>query len=397
MLTAPVVAPRLVVIQATSLCNLNCSYCYVPDRRNRDLLSDEMLRAIASFVFACDLPTGKVELLWHAGEPLAAGLPFYKHAFALLEQLTPPGVSLDHVMQTNGTLITPAWCSLFSEYHVSVGLSVDGPADIHNLSRRTWGGKGTHDRVMRGYHLLRESGVSPGVICVLTRESLKYPDRIYDFFKEAGFTNLGFNVEEAEGAHQRSDLGDVDTIDIGKAYKSFMCRIWDRWRADDSRIEIREFQQLLACIYGLKNDSTFVRTPDEVIPFKTITIGRDGAITTFSPELISTQSEYYGNFWLGNVLTDAPTDVARRLSSTRFYRDVTTGQEQCRATCPYYPLCGGGFFPNRFTEHGSLLATETLTCRLHRKILTDVVIDRLVAESSGKLSAEQSSTSVAVV
>ena len=137
-------------------------------------MSDEVLRAVASFVFACDLPKGEVDILWHAGEPMAAGLASYEHAFEIINRVAPPGIAVHHVIQTNGTLITPEWCALLSRYHVRIGLSIDGPAEIHDASRQTWNGKATHNKAMRGYHLLREAGLSPGIICVLTRESLRF-------------------------------------------------------------------------------------------------------------------------------------------------------------------------------------------------------------------------------
>ena len=344
-------------------------------------MSDPVLEAAASFVFACDLTEGGVEFLWHAGEPLSAGLPFFRRAFALLAARAPAGVAVRHTVQTNGTLVTPAWCDLFSEYRVSVGLSIDGPPEIHNLSRQTWAGRGTHDKVMSGYRLLRDAGMAPAALCVLTRESLKHPDRIYDFFKDAGFKAVAFNVEESEGLHVRSALQDVDVQEVCALYESFMRRLWRRWRADESRMVIREFQQVVDCVRRLRNDSTFVRDPPEVVPFRIITIRSDGALSTFSPELISTKSTQYEDFVLGNVLTETPTNVAESLAFRRLDNDVTAGRSRCKESCQYYALCGAQFQSNRFAEHESLLATETLTCRLHRQILTDVVVDELITET----------------
>lgn len=377
----PKVAPRLVIVQATPLCNLNCTYCYVPDRRNKNTVTKEVLRAIASFVFACDFPEHRVDILWHAGEPMAAGQAFYEEAFEVFAQLTPDHLSLQYVMQTNGTLITDAWCKFFVKHRVRIGLSLDGPAMLHDANRRTWGGEATHARVMRGYRLLRAEGIYPGAICVLTRESLKYPDQIYDFFKENEFASLAFNVEEREGARHISSLSDLSSGDVGREYSAFMSRIWDRWRNDGSSIQIREFQHLLEYLIDLRNNCNFVREPDETVPFRIITIRMDGAVSTLSPELISAGSLQYGDFIVGNVLTDTPSAVAHNLISTRFYDDAETSRRLCKRSCSYYALCGGGLYSNKFEEHGTLLATETSVCRLHRQILTDVVLNKLVFES----------------
>jgi uncharacterized protein len=375
------VRPQLVILQPTALCNLNCRYCYLPDRKDSGGMSDEVLQASARFVFACELSGGEVEFLWHAGEPLAAGLEFYKRAFALFAKEAPAGLRIRHVIQTNGTLLTRQWCELFSQYHVQVGLSVDGPAEIHDQNRRTWGDKGTHAKVMRGYELLRRSGIRAGAICVLTRESLRWPDRIYDFFKEAGFASVAFNVEESEGVYLRSGLLEVKSEDIRDLYELFMRRIWQRWREDKQVITIREFKQMLGCIQRLHSDENFVRQPPEVTPFTILTIRKDGGMSTFSPELASTPNERYENFVLGNVLTDTPNQVAEGARFARLFEDVAEGQRKCRESCEHYALCGAGFQSNRLTEHGTFHATETLTCRLHRKTLADVILDELIKES----------------
>lgn len=377
----PSVSPSLVILQPTALCNLNCSYCYLPDRRERERMSEEVLDACVSFVFACDLPGNEIEFLWHAGEPLAAGLAFYKRAFALIAERAPEGLRVRHTLQMNGTLLSQAWCDLFLSYQVQTGLSVDGPAEIHDLNRRTWSGRATHAKVMEGYRLLRRNGLSPGALCVLTPESLKWPDRMYDFFKEAGFNSVGFNVEESEGVYRHSRLQDVGAEQIRASYDSFMRRIWQRWRADGSTMIIREFHVMLGCILRMQQYPGFVLEPPEAVPFSILTIRRDGRLSTFSPELASTPSTEYGNFILGNVLTDTPSQVAQSAEFARLRREVAVGQDRCKESCEYYALCGGGFQSNRFAEHGSFYATETLTCRLHRKTLADVIVDELASES----------------
>jgi uncharacterized protein len=373
--------PRLVILQPTSLCNLNCSYCYVPGRREAARMSDEVLEAVAAFILTKDTPPRSIDFLWHAGEPLTAGMPFYRRAFELLDSRAPPGVVVQHVMQTNGTLVNQQWCDLLREYKVRVGISLDGPEEIHDRSRRTWGDRGSHRAAMRGYRLLRAAGLAPGAICVLTRHSLERPDEIYDFFKDEGFPGLAFNVEESEGTHTLSGLRAAPPEELLPAYRAFMSRIWERWRADEQRPEIREFQHVLQCIAALRSDGSFVATPDEVVPFGIITIARDGSLSTFSPELLATKSRKYGDFVLGNVLHDTLESVARGVRYTRLADDVLVGRARCETSCGYYAFCGSGYQANRFMENGSVRSTETLTCRLHRQVLVDVVTDALLAET----------------
>jgi uncharacterized protein len=396
-MTRSLPSPRLVILQPTSLCNLDCVYCYVPGRHDRTLMSDEVLAAAARFVAACDLPRKRIEVLWHAGEPLTAGIPFYRRAFAIFGESC-PGLRVDHVFQTNATLITPQWCDFFRSHSVAVGVSIDGPAWLHDGHRRSWGGRGTHTRAMRGVRLLRETGLRPSAICVLTERSLAHPEAIYDFFVSEGFTSVAFNIEESEGAHA-SALRSCDEGSLRERYGHFLRRIWERWRQDGYRLRIREFRQILRCVRELRSRDDFAREPDEVVPFGFITIRRDGGIGTFSPELISTRSGEHDDFVIGNVLTDTPEDVASGPAFLRLNAEVAAGRSRCRAECSYYAMCGAGFQSNRYNEHGSLDVAETLTCRLHRQVLADAVLDCLAVDSErariARLSAQETAPRVA--
>lgn len=375
-ITSPPV--RLAVLQPTSLCNLNCSYCYVPDRRNALLMSEEVVKAAASFVLKA-APRGQTEFrfLWHAGEPLAAGIDFYKRAFAAIDDLLPHGASVRHSIQTNGTLVTVDWCRLLQAYNVSVGISIDGPRRLHDANRVAWSGRGSHERTMRGLELLRAHGFNPAAICVLTPIALECPDEIYDFFRQQNFPSVGFNVEESEGTHPRSRHLDSTDSELRGKYVRFMRRLWERWSADRGALRVREFERELAMICDLQESADFVATPDEVIPFANITIRRDGAISTFAPELASTRSRKYDDFVVGNVLFDEPADVLQGDALRKLQRDVERGRKACKLTCAYFALCGGGFQSNRIAEHGTLEATATSTCRVHRMALTDVVLSKL--------------------
>jgi uncharacterized protein len=292
-----------------------------------------------------------------------------------------------HSFQTNGTLISDAWCELFKDYKVSIGLSIDGPEGIHDSNRKYWSGRGSYSQCMRGYSLLQKHGIKAGAICVLTWNSLNYPDEIYDFFRDLKLNSLGFNVDETEGENLRSSLVKRPKDEVIAAYRAFMRRLWRRWRDDHSLLNIREFAHELTFIHALILDPGYTRTPAEVIPFGIVSIQKDGRISTFSPELASTVDSEYENFVIGNVLVDSPDDVQRRDVFTRIAREVAQGRAACQMTCPYFSVCGGGFQSNRMAEHGSFLATETMTCRLQRQTLTDVLVDELSKESQA--SAEK--------
>jgi uncharacterized protein len=340
-------------------------------------MSDDVVRRAARWVYeAAPAEQKSISFLWHAGEPLTAGQGFYKRAFRIIEDELRDKVNVRFIFQTNATLITDSWCDLFDKHQVTIGVSLDGPRDIHDINRLSWSRRGSFDRSMRGVEVLRRRGYNPPAICVLTPRSLTEPDAIYDFFFSNNFPSVGFNVEETEGAHSGARDFDALPSEMRGAYVRFMRQIWKRQRKDGSRLRVREFERTLSVIEGLRRDRDFVATPDEVIPFANVLINRDGAISTFAPELSSTLSSEYNNFIIGSVF-DTPLEVRTGAALACLERDLEAGRRACQATCAYYPVCGGGYQSNRYAEHNSLQATETSTCRLQRKALTDMVLTEL--------------------
>src|SRR3954454_10407624 len=150
MTTADAGPLELLVIQPTPFCNLDCSYCYLPDRQNRRTMSPRTLETAFAWVFASGLVRQPSPLLWHAGEPMVLPPAFYERAAELLATHDPGGDLVTQAIQTNATLVGPAWCDLIRRLNMQVGVSVDGPAFLHDRCRRTRRGAGTLDRVLRG-------------------------------------------------------------------------------------------------------------------------------------------------------------------------------------------------------------------------------------------------------
>jgi len=147
----------------------------------------------------------RLEVLWHAGEPLAAGLPFYKAASAMLDSLS-PHTEVVQTFQTNGTLITDEWCQFFLDVGAEVGVSIDGPQEIHDLRRTMRSGAGSFSAAMKGVSCLIERGIEVSALAVVTPQTLDRAREIFDFFVAAGVSAVGFNVEEVEGEHHFSSL-----------------------------------------------------------------------------------------------------------------------------------------------------------------------------------------------
>jgi uncharacterized protein len=363
---------ELLVIQPTPFCNLDCSYCYLPERTSRKQLSLAVLERIFAEVFASGLVQHPFTILWHAGEPLVLPPAFYEGAFALAQRHNTAGVPLCHSFQTNGTLIDREWCAFLRGRDVLFGVSVDGPAFLHDSRRRTRQGRGTLERVLEGIGLLREYDIPFHVITVLTAESLDYPDELFDFYQANGIREVGFNVEEVEGPHTHSSLAGRDAP--GR-YARFLERFFDLAGRADPPLRVRELELALGLI--VNGPGLPELHPQEVTPLAIVSVDCDGNFSTFSPELLGLRSARYGDFVLGNLTRDSLRSVDASPRFQALQADVAAGVDRCRRTCPYFAYCGGVAPVNKYFENGSFDSTETLFCRLTRQVVLDVVLGKL--------------------
>ena len=371
---APAGVLELLVVQATPFCNVDCSYCYLPDRSSKARMSDATLQRLFNGLLSSPLPSDDLTILWHAGEPLVPGVDYYQRAITVIQEANRRGLRISHSFQTNGTLIDQAWCDFFKTNGVNVGVSLDGPRHLHDRHRKTRNGRGTFDSVMRGVSLLQTNEVPFHVITVLTRDSLGCARELYDFYRESGITRVGFNIEEIEGDHHISSLQDSSiTFEV----RSFFSDLFALVERDPSKLEVREFSGALDIILNPQRDC-YGNPQAEAL--RIVSVGVNGDISTFSPELLGYSREPYGSFVFGNVHDD---DVLSFLSSPKLRRvdaDIQSGVERCRKNCEYFELCLGGAPANKLFENGSFDSGETMYCRLSKKAVIDVVLDGVERE-----------------
>lgn len=367
-----VTEPRLdlLVIQPTPFCNIACDYCYLPHRDSTRRIPPAALRRTFEQVLPHRIAAGGFTVVWHAGEPLVLPIPFYEDAFSLISELNVRAVPIAHSFQTNGMLITPAWCEFFQRHHVRVGVSVDGPAFLHDARRKTRSGGGTHDQVMRGIECLQQHGVEFHVITVLTANALAHADDLFAFYRASGIRRVGFNIEEIEGVNQRSSLNARSAV---RQVRAFIERFADLVEQSPDAPVVREFdglQQFIAHHPG------YLTRNQENTPLAIVSVNCEGRVSTFSPELLGLKSEAYGDFIIGHMLTD---ELDEMIASPRFRhlaRDVQAGIDRCRQSCEYFGVCGGGSPSNKYFENGSFDSAETMHCRLHKQVMVDVVLER---------------------
>ena len=362
---------QLVVIQPTPFCNINCRYCYLPDRSVTHKISMATLTRIFESLFASSFLQDDVVVLWHTGEPTVLPVSFYEQAFQLIEKLNTQGVNITHSFQTNATLIDQVWCDFIRRYTVHIGVSIDGPAHIHDLNRVDRAGKGTFERTLRGIKLLQQNGITPSIIMVLTRYALDYPDEIWQFLREHHFTHVALLAEEVLVANRASTLETEQDIEH---YKRFLKRILELRFQTEAPPFIREIDTILEHIEFLTSPALSLDT----IPGAFLSFDYKGNISTFSSELLVTSPRPpYADFIFGNI---HECEIEAIFSNQKFievHTQIQQGIARCRDTCDYFSLCGGGSPVHKLCEHHTFDASESLYCRIKIKATTDSIVDVL--------------------
>jgi len=336
-------------------------------------MSVETLELIFRWVFGSGLARQPFTLLWHAGEPLVLPVSFYETATDLLARHNRGNLPILQSFQTNATLLDDDWCAFLRRPNVHLGVSVDGPDFLHDRHRRTRQGRGTFDQVRRGIELLHKHGTPFQVITVLTADALDYPDELFDFYCEQGINSVAFNVEEVEGPHTTSSLQRAGTPE---RFRRFLTRFLLLACSATPPLQVREFETSAAVLPKAQRCGPETRT-QENRPWAIVNIDCEGNFSTYSPELLGLSSVRHGSFALGNVTRDTLEMAAASERFQRLHDEIESGVHMCRESCSYFPFCGGGAPANKFFENGTFASTETLFCRLHKKICVDVTLDLL--------------------
>lgn len=232
-------------------CNLSCEYCYYLGKqdilpREPYILSQPLLEKYVRqrIAAAC---SEIIHFEWHGGEPTLAGLDYFRAIIDLQQKHARPDRGISNGIQTNGLLIDEEWADFFRQAGFSVGLSLDGPARMHDAFRRTTAGEPSYEQVVRAFQVLRKHRVFVNILCVLSAANTAEPDAVYDFFRALGVTHLQFlPLVERKG----------DTVSVRTAapevLADFFCRIFDRWiREDVGRLVVQTFDEALRPLYGV--------------------------------------------------------------------------------------------------------------------------------------------------
>ncbi|MEG2770719.1 MAG: anaerobic sulfatase maturase [Alistipes sp.] len=231
-----------------SRCNLDCAYCYYLDKEDiyahqTPRMSDELLEEYTKQYIEGNR-VDCVSFIWHGGEPMLAGLDFYRRAIDLQRRYA-NGKRIENVLQTNATLLNAEWCEFLHDNHFLVGVSIDGPQAIHDGNRRDKGGRPTFDKVMAGIELLKQYQVEFNTMTTVNLLSEDHGREIYRFLKGIGSRYMQFMpvveyVTHPEGT-QRPHIVAPPTLNslpaewsvTAAGFGRFMCAIFDDWILSD--------------------------------------------------------------------------------------------------------------------------------------------------------------------
>lgn len=261
-----------------STCNIDCAYCFFLSKEalypnDKQRMSEATLSAYIRQLLDSHR-TPEVTVAWQGGEPTLMKLDFFKHAVELVEEYRQPGQVVQQTFQTNGLLLDDDWCAFFKKHNFLVGLSVDGPRELHDAYRRDRRGQGTFDLAMRGWRHLRDHDVEFNILCTVNAANQGHGRTVYRFFRdELGAKWLQFIPIIERATHQTIDIANQGWSDRsgegkrllytqtgnlvtersvgGEQYGRFLIDIFEDWvRCDVGRVFVQLFDVTLEAYFG---------------------------------------------------------------------------------------------------------------------------------------------------
>jgi uncharacterized protein len=346
-----------------STCNIDCKYCFFlskealyPDEKHR--MSAATLEAyIRQLLESHRAPN--VTVAWQGGEPTLMKVEFFRRSVELVEKYRRAGQTIQHTFQTNGILLDDEWCAFFKEHDFLVGLSVDGPREIHDVNRVDRRGQGTFDRVMQGWRQLRKHGVEFNILCTVHAANEKHGRAVYRFFRDElkatwvqfipiverataetlSIANQGWSEQPGKKRLLYTQTGNLvtDRSVGGKQYGQFLVDVFEEWvRHDVGQVFVQLFDVTLEAYFG--RHLLCIHAP---------TCGYGPALE-YNGDLYSCDHFVEPRFKLGNIHETHMLKLVASPEQRKFGNDKRdTLTSQCK-NCAVVAVCNGGCPKDRF-------------------------------------------------
>jgi uncharacterized protein len=328
-----------------AICNLNCAYCFFLKKEalypgDHFRMSDELMeRYIRETIEAHQTP--EVVIAWQGGEPTLMGLDFFKRSVEVEKKYQKPGTIIQNTLQTNGTLLDDEWCEFLRENKFLVGLSLDGPREMHDRYRVDRAGRPTFDRVMNAVRLMQKHKVDFNILCTVNAANGDHPLDVYRFFRdEAGAEYLQFIpvVERvSERGFQEGNIVTDRSVGPGQ-YGRFLIEIFDEWvRRDVGRMFVQQFDAtLMSWVRGYSSLCIFRPTCGE------------GVVLEHNGDVYSCDHFVEPDFLLGNIVEMPLIELVGSEAQHHFGHSKADLTRQC-SECFVRFACNGDCPKHRFT------------------------------------------------
>lgn len=322
-------------------CNLKCSYCYYLDKgsltENSDsfLMSDDLLE---NYIVQ-HLNSTSVDLVlfsWHGGEPLLAGLEFYKRVVAFQNKHKKPNQQVVNGIQTNATMLNEEWCVFFAKENFTVGISLDGPEDLHDKNRVYKSGKGSFKDLMRGYKLLQKYQVYTEILCVLNSNNVKYPLEIYHFFKSIGANYISFLPMVEKDAESKT-IASKDSVPA-KEFGEFLRVVFDEWLEKDiGKLKVQIFEEALRTAFNQEHTLCIFKEECGGVP-----------VLEMNGDFYSCDHFVEPSYLLGNLKEDSFIKLLNSERQRDFGKEKKNLLPNYCLQCEVLSMCNGECPKNRF-------------------------------------------------
>jgi uncharacterized protein len=341
-------------------CNLSCEYCFYLEKQalfpagEKYRMPDKVLSAFIT-QYITSQPTPVVEFVWQGGEPTLLGIDFFRRVIELQKPFAGQK-TITNSLQTNGTLLTDEWCQFLKKNNFMVGISLDGPKDIHDRYRRDRKDNGSFDQVMRGVRLLQGHEVDYNVLACVARDMAKQPIEIYRFLKEEGvefiqFTPIIERLSDVQSAQTGLRLAGPAALDkkgqqgqvapwsvIPEEYGDFLIAIYEDWvRHDVGTVFVMNFEWAF---------NAWIGNPSPVCVHAK-QCGRS-VVIEHNGDVYACDHCVYPQHRLGNIVTDALPAMVRKSLESGFGCSKETALPHWCSECDVLAACQGGCPKHRF-------------------------------------------------
>jgi uncharacterized protein len=322
-------------------CNLDCQYCYYLEKEalhpgeRAVLMPDEILEQY--IIRHLEANTEPIAFFsWHGGEPTLAGIEFFRKAVQIQKRHLQPGIKLMNGIQTNGTLLDDEWGGFLAKEEFVVGISMDGPAEMHDRYRISKDHKPTFERVLRGYHLLQKFNVFTEILCVVNSFNVLYPLEVYRFFKQIGAQYLTFLplVERIPGTGSAVTERSV----AAKAFGMFLSGIFDEWTEKDiGRVKIQIIEEAVRTAFNQDHTLCIFKKTCGGVP-----------VVEYNGDFYSCDHYVEPAWKLGNITRETLVQLLEHPLQQAFGRAKQDSLPRYCRECEVLDMCNGECPKNRF-------------------------------------------------